>query len=101
MNLRGPGEALIPLDPHGGNYCGVSLITRVLHLGSRLWPATKTPAGGGVRVRPALANAGRAKRPFSTGFIRFSASGDPHVSSSGNTNGFDDFMIAVAEMTSK
>ena len=58
-NLQGPREALVP---RGGNHCGVSLITRVLHLGSRLWPATGAPARGGVRVRPTLAKVGRAKR---------------------------------------
>ena len=56
--------------PRGGNHCGVSLVTRVLHLGSRLLSATGATARGGVRVRPTLAKVGRAKRPFSTGFIR-------------------------------
>ena len=70
INSQWPREALVP---HVGNHCGVSLITRVLHLGSRLWPVTGAPARGGVRVRPTLANVGRAKRSFSTGFIRDSA----------------------------
>ena len=63
--LQGPW---VVLGPRAGNNCGVSWITRVLHLGSRLWPANGTPARGGVRVRPTLAKVGRAKRSFSTGF---------------------------------
>ena len=56
--------------PRGGNRCGVSLVTRVLLLGSRLWFATGATARGGVRVRQTLAKVGRAKRPFSTGFYK-------------------------------
>ena len=67
INPQWPREALVP---HVGNHGCVSLTTRVLHLGSRLWPATGAPARGGVRVRPTLAKVGTAKRSFSTGFIR-------------------------------
>ena len=73
INPQWPREALVP---HVGNHCGVSLITRVLHLGSRLWPVTGAPARGGVRVRPTLAKVGTAKRSFLTGFIRGSVKCD-------------------------
>ena len=62
--------AAVALGPRAGSHCGVSWIIHVLHLGSRLWPANGAPARGGVRVRPTLAKVGRAKRSFSTGFIR-------------------------------
>ena len=61
INSQWPREALVP---HVGNHGCVSLTTHVLHLGSRLWPATGAPARGGVRVRPTLAKVGRAKRQF-------------------------------------
>ena len=47
--LWGPGEAR---GSRGGSHCGVSCETRVLHLGSRLRPATAALARGGVRVWP-------------------------------------------------
>ena len=73
INLWDPGVAL---GPRAGSYCGISWIPRVLHLGSRLRLATGAPARGGVRVRPTLAKVGRAKRSFSTGFIRVLAKCD-------------------------
>ena len=60
-------------DSHRGNHCGASCIACVLHLCSMLRHVTWAPARGGVRVRPTLAKVGRAKRSFSTGFIRYSA----------------------------